>query len=239
MCWKSEDEKYNDGVPFKLTCRDEEGVIVTLIADNYYGYCKKEVKTQLSYAADGRAGRRGTCRWRDGVCQFQSGEQIQRRQQTLQQPYLRRRRADYASLMHVQPEGYAIDATHPNVVYVSRTCVLPLSLHQRVTRHINSVTHDIPLTPDIFISLRQATKFASKKHPAAPSWRLIGTLLQGAFCHKPLYGQWRREKRNQQVHCRCHLLHGPVFVADAENDLDLVQEIFDRDFSDRLETRRQ
>lgn len=52
MCWKSEDEKYNDGVPFKLTCRDEEGVIVTLIADNYYGYCKKEVKTQLSYAAN-------------------------------------------------------------------------------------------------------------------------------------------------------------------------------------------
>ncbi|MCA9067201.1 MAG: hypothetical protein KDA96_29280, partial [Planctomycetaceae bacterium] len=41
MCWSGEDEKYNDGVPFKLTCRDEEGVVVTLIADNYYGYCKK------------------------------------------------------------------------------------------------------------------------------------------------------------------------------------------------------
>jgi len=34
MCWKTEDEKYNDGQAFKLTCRDEEGVIVTLIADN-------------------------------------------------------------------------------------------------------------------------------------------------------------------------------------------------------------
>ncbi len=27
-------------------------MIVTLIADNYFGYCKKEVKTQISYAAN-------------------------------------------------------------------------------------------------------------------------------------------------------------------------------------------
>ena len=26
--------------------------MVTLIADNYFGYCKKEVKTQISYAAN-------------------------------------------------------------------------------------------------------------------------------------------------------------------------------------------
>src|SRR6202012_1424251 len=52
MCWKKPDECYNDGVPFKLTCRTTDGVIVTLIADNYYGYCKKEVKTQISYAAN-------------------------------------------------------------------------------------------------------------------------------------------------------------------------------------------
>jgi len=52
MCWKQETELYNDGLPFKLTCRDDSGVIVTLIADNYFGYCKKEVKTQISYSAN-------------------------------------------------------------------------------------------------------------------------------------------------------------------------------------------
>jgi hypothetical protein len=26
--------------------------MVTIIADNYYGYCKKEVKTQISFAAN-------------------------------------------------------------------------------------------------------------------------------------------------------------------------------------------
>ena len=52
MCWESEDELYNDGSAFKITSRDANGVVVTLIADNYYGYCKKEVKTQISYAAN-------------------------------------------------------------------------------------------------------------------------------------------------------------------------------------------
>ena len=42
-------ELYNDGVAFKITARDTSGVIVTIISDNYFGYCKKEVKTQLSY----------------------------------------------------------------------------------------------------------------------------------------------------------------------------------------------
>src|ERR1700726_4769623 len=51
-CWKEECELYNDGLAFKLTCRDESGVIVTVIADNYFGYCKKEVKTQISYSAN-------------------------------------------------------------------------------------------------------------------------------------------------------------------------------------------
>ncbi len=52
MCWKKEDELYNGGNAFKLTARDESGVIVTIIADNYFGYCKKEVKTQFSFAAN-------------------------------------------------------------------------------------------------------------------------------------------------------------------------------------------
>ncbi|HYG69089.1 MAG TPA: hypothetical protein VD838_15575, partial [Anaeromyxobacteraceae bacterium] len=52
MFWRHPDDRYNGGRPFKVTCRDARGVMVTLIADNYYGYCKKEVKTQISYAAN-------------------------------------------------------------------------------------------------------------------------------------------------------------------------------------------
>ena len=52
MCWRDPDERYNEGRAFKLTCRSDAGVIVTIIADNYFGYCKKEVKTQISFAAN-------------------------------------------------------------------------------------------------------------------------------------------------------------------------------------------
>src|SRR5690606_29996416 len=52
MCWEKDDERYNDGVAFKCTFRTAEGLILTLVADNYYGYCKKEVKTQIGFAAN-------------------------------------------------------------------------------------------------------------------------------------------------------------------------------------------
>ena len=52
MCWQNEDDLYNEGKPFKLVCRNMQGVIVTLIADNYFGYSKKEIKSQISYSAN-------------------------------------------------------------------------------------------------------------------------------------------------------------------------------------------
>ena len=52
MFYESPDELYNDGNAFKLTFRDSSGLVVTVIADNYFGYCKKEVKTQISFSAN-------------------------------------------------------------------------------------------------------------------------------------------------------------------------------------------
>ncbi len=52
MCWSDEGELYNNGGAFKITARSLDGVMVTILADNYYGYCKKEVKTQISFSAN-------------------------------------------------------------------------------------------------------------------------------------------------------------------------------------------
>lgn len=41
LCWTKEDEPYNGGKPFKITLRDERGIMVTILADNYFGKCKK------------------------------------------------------------------------------------------------------------------------------------------------------------------------------------------------------
>ena len=52
MCWNEPTERYNDGKPFKLCARDASGVIISIIADNYFGYSKKEIKAHISYSAN-------------------------------------------------------------------------------------------------------------------------------------------------------------------------------------------
>ncbi len=37
MCWSQPGELYNGGKPFKITLRDERGIMVTVLADNYFG----------------------------------------------------------------------------------------------------------------------------------------------------------------------------------------------------------
>ncbi|MEY3460268.1 MAG: hypothetical protein RL215_3425, partial [Planctomycetota bacterium] len=232
MCWRSEDEKYNDGTPFKLTCRDEEGVIVTLIADNYYGYCKKEVKTQLSYAAnlaglveEEHAG--GAM----AFASFNLGEEFNADSRRYNNRTFADVARDYASLLDVRPEGYAIDKSHPTVVYVSENAKFTVA-DQRVSWFYNSEPQHIPLRPGFIYITPSGYKVRLEKHPAAPSWRLIGTLFEGVFCHKPctVSGGGKSEISKP---INDYLLHGPVFVADAEKDLELVQQIFDRDYSNR------
>ena len=227
-----EDEKYNDGVPFKITCRDEEGVIVTVIADNYYGYCKKEVKTQLSYAANlsGQVEEEHA----GGAMAFASfnlGEEFNADSKKYNNRTFADVVRDFGALMDVQPEGYAIDRQHPTVVYVSETARFTVS-DQRVSWHYNSQPHHIPLRPGHVYVTPSGYKVRLEKHPAAPSWRLIGTLFEGAFCHKPctVSGGGKSEISKSIAD---YLLHGPIFISDAEHDLDLVQQIFDRNYTDR------
>jgi hypothetical protein len=46
MCWTDEGEPYNNGRPFKVTSRGTQGVgvMVTILADNYFGYCKERIQ---------------------------------------------------------------------------------------------------------------------------------------------------------------------------------------------------
>ena len=78
-CWREENELYNGGKAFKIACRDERGVMVTIIADNYYGYCKKEVKDadQLFREFIGQL-RRRTLGRRAGLSELRFGRRVQR-----------------------------------------------------------------------------------------------------------------------------------------------------------------
>ncbi|HEX5271718.1 MAG TPA: hypothetical protein VFW33_14570, partial [Gemmataceae bacterium] len=119
MCWRDPGELYNEGQAFKVTCRDASGVIATLIADNYYGYCKKEVKTQISYAAnlfgnaeEEHAGGAIAFPRYNLATEFDAAE-YRTADHTLAD--LARRDPETIAL---RPEGYAVDTGYPNLVYV-------------------------------------------------------------------------------------------------------------------------
>jgi hypothetical protein len=232
MCWKDEAELYNHGSAFKLTCRTTEGVIITIIADNYFGYCKKEVKTQISYAAnlfgnieEEHAG---------GAIAFPSfnlGDEFQ----VNSKRYNNRTFVDvvhnYGDEIEVKLEGYAIDKRFPQLIYIPENAFADVP-RQRIEWKRNDSTESIPLLPGHVYMAPSGYKLRLEKHPAAPSWRLIGTVGEGVFCHKPctVSGGGKSEISKSLVD---YMHYGPIFVADLESDLNRVDEIFSKDYSSR------
>lgn len=236
MCWRDENERYNGGNAFKVTARDRRGVIVTLLADNYYGYCKKEVKTQISYAANlfGLAEEEHA----GGALAFQChnhGEEYGADSRTRQNPdtYAFEKMAErYGALMAVQPEGYAIDRKHPDLIYVPLDLRMDVRTQTIRWKNANG-EHSIKLRPGKTYMQPNGYKIEMRKHPAAPSWRLVGTDAEGVFCHKPctVSGGGKSEISKS---INDAVIYGPVFVQKFEEDMDRVAEILDRDYSDRL-----
>lgn len=227
MCWKDDAELYNDGRAFKLTCRDERGVIVTIIADNYFGYCKKEVKTQISYAAN-----------LYGMAEEEhAGGAIAFPAYVLGQEYREKATIPFVAALALlgdsvrpMPEGYAVDCSHPGILY------LPEDAHFDVRR--GCVTwqvagHDrkLPLVPGKTYVLPSGYKVRLAKQAGGGGWHLIGIRADGTLCHKPstVSGGGKSEISKSIAGS---VLQGPVFVKDFHRDLDRVDEILKADFSD-------
>lgn len=232
MCWKSEDELYNDGGAFKLTCRNEEGVMVTLIADNYFGYCKKEVKTQISYAAN----LYGSCEEEHagGALAFAGwnlGDEFQVDSRAANGRTFTDVVVDYADDMELFEEGYGVDKNFPDVIYIPENAKASVR-EQTISWTRGETKHSIPLLQHKIYIAPSGYKFRIEKHPAAPSWRLIGIAAEGVSCHKPstVSGGGKSEISKSVGD---YMLYGPIFVADAPRDLAWVDEIFSRDYSDR------
>jgi hypothetical protein len=234
MCWKKADELYNNGGAFKLTCRDARGVIVTIIADNYFGYCKKEVKTQISYAANlfGLAEEEHA----GGALVFASydlGEEFS--------GFLHVRRLDhsyrevislYGEIMDVKPEGYAIDRNYPNIYYVPENVHFDLQ-KQRVSWEVNGEERSIKMLADVTYVRPSGYKVNMEKPPGGRAWRLVGTVAEATVCHKPctVSGGGKSEISKSISDA---IIQGPTFVANFQKDFDEVAKIIDRNYSDRF-----
>ena len=187
MCWRDPAELYNDGQAFKVTCRDAAGVIVTLIADNYFGYCKKEVKTQITYAAnlfgnveeEHAGGALAFARYNLGIDFDAERLPDERTGRSPTWP------ADDPEMIDLQPEGYGVDRRCPDLVYVPHDARANLSRLQ-VWWTQDGREAAIPLRPGKTYMTPSGYKLQLEKHPATRRrWRLIGTVAEGMFCHKP------------------------------------------------------
>ena len=234
MCWKEEGEFYNNGGAFKLTCRDELGVIVTIIADNYFGYCKKEVKTQISYAANLSAASEEE--HAGGALVFPSYDLGEEFHGHLHAPHLGYSFAEvvekYSDVMDFQREGHAIDKSFPNIVYVLEDVHFDLNA-QTVSWDIDGKTINIKLLQDKVYVRPSGYKIRMEKPDGGRAWRLVGTLAEGTLCHKPctVSGGGKSEISKPITDA---IIQGPVFVSDFGKDFDLVEELINRNYSDRF-----
>jgi hypothetical protein len=234
MCWKKEDELYNDGGAFKITHRTHDGVMVTLIADNYFGYCKKEIKTQIGFAANycglaeeehaGGAVAYPTYNW---------GDHFAERSEMIAKGYkFSEALALLGGRVELQDNGSAIDKRYPNIVYLPEGFKIDLPTQSVIWQHRGS-EQTAHLNPEITYVHPSGYKVKLDKHPGAPVWRLMGTEGTGTYCHKPstVSGGGKSEISKSLANS---IIYGPIFVADIEKDLDIVTEIFARDYSERL-----
>ncbi len=232
MCWESEEEFYNDGKAFKITCRTAEGVIVTMIADNYFGYCKKEVKTQISYSANlmGNAEEEHA----GGALVFQSwnvGEEFHFNSHRDNKQTYKDVVSAYGKWINLQEAGYGIDKRFPNLFYIPENALADLR-EQNISWTLDGEKHEIPLLPDQVYMAPSGFRLRMEKHPSAPTWRLIGTAGEGVFCHKPstVSGGGKSEISKSLVD---YMQYGSIFVSNFEKDVEIVRMIFDKDYSDR------
>ena len=231
MCWSQENEPYNGGHAFKITCRDASGVIVTVIADNYFGYCKKEVKTQISFAANlfGCAEEEHS----GGAIAFPTyvlGEEFLGGRTVRLKPA---RLEDALGLLgdaaELRPEGYAVDRRFPSILYVPDNAEFNVRAGW-VQWARDGAPQQIPLRPNEVYVLPSGYRLRLERQLSGSVWRLVGTRPAGTLCHKPstVSGGGKSEISKS---IRDVLLKGPVFVRDFQNDLEEVAAILDRDYS--------
>ena len=233
MCWSSPDERYNNGQAFKVCARNARGVMVTVIADNYFGYCKKEVKTQISYSAN----------LFGNVEEEHAGGALVFPSYNLGGGYTDESAGDDYRLEDVlarnpqrfvrQPEGHAIDVEHPQHVLVPARPTYSLRT-MTVSWNTPAGERSLRLRADKVYFGPNGYRVQLAQSPSDPRhWDLKATVATATSCHKPctVSGGGKSEISKAITDA---FIFGNAYVADFDNDMDDVEAILARDHSDRF-----
>lgn len=231
MCYVEEHEIYNGGKPFKITLRDERGIMVTILADNYFGYCKKEVKTQIGLSAN-----------LFGISEEEhSGGALAFSTYSLGSRFLPESRmvgrdhrfADAIKLLGdtvtLHEEGYATDKRFPHIHILPEDMEVEVSTQEAHWTN-KGQPQSLRVLPGHVYMHPSGYKVRLQKHPTAPTFKLVGTVPEGTFCHKPstVSGGGKSEiskSLNDAV------IFGPIYIGDYDQDIAYVEEIIERDYS--------
>ncbi|MGN0010888.1 MAG: hypothetical protein ACI35N_06120, partial [Marinilabiliaceae bacterium] len=235
MCWRDESELYNDGSSFKITARDERGVVVTIIADNYFGYAKKEIKTEINFSANlfGLAEEEHS----GGAIAFSRSIMAD---DVIGELYSNKLDGLYTfeeamnilgDRVELMPEGYAVDKKYPNVIYIPETADIHIERTTISWMH-NGQEKKIPLSPDKVYIHPSGNKFELAKHPQQPLWRIINTSPEGILCHKPctVSGGGKSEISKSMQNA---IIYGPFNIVNLEEDFRKADEIINHDYTNR------
>ncbi len=239
MCWESEDDLYNNGQAFKITCRDHRGIMVTIIADNYFGYCKKEVKTQISFAAnlyglaeEEHSGGAIAYPRLDLGETFQLSDYNRLVDHTWDEVV-----ANFSDVMHLQPEGYGIDKIWPDIFYLPESSHIDLH-SQTISWQSQNGPGSLKLLPDRTYVMPSGYKVEMGRPDSSQRWRLVGTNAEGTFLHKPctVSGGGKSEISKALTDA---MISGSIFVANFDEGLSFAEQIIARDYGDRFKNPRQ
>ncbi|MCK5775826.1 MAG: hypothetical protein KAH25_06615 [Bacteroidales bacterium] len=241
MCYNNPDEYYNEGSAFKLTCRDERGVVITLIADNYFGYSKKEIKTQISYSANlfGNAEEEHS----GGAIAYPRNNMMDK---VFGKIFSSKLDGTYkfktaikllGDNVEVFPQNYAIDKKYPNVVYIPENADIDMVKSAISWTYAKGKTHQIKLSPQKTYIHPSGHKFNLKKHPKQPLWRIVQTNAEGIFLHKPctVSGGGKSEISKSMENA---IEYASFHIEDINEDFKIADGLISRDYSARWETIR-
>lgn len=241
MCYKKATELYNDGSAFKITCRDERGVVITLIADNYFGYSKKEVKTQISYSANlyGNAEEEHS----GGAIAFARNNMMDKVfgdvfSSKLEKSYsFQKSIALIKDQVDIFPEHYAIDKKYPNIVYIPENANMDIDNTSIKWTYDENKEHQIKFSPKKTYIHPSGHKFNLLKHPKQSLWRIVHTVSEGIFLHKPstVSGGGKSEISKSMENA---IKHSTFHIKEIEEDFKMADELIKRDYSTRWKNIR-
>jgi phosphoenolpyruvate carboxykinase (diphosphate) len=232
VCWSDPDERYNNGQAFKICARDARGVIVTLIADNYFGYCKKEVKTQISYSANlfGNAEEEHAGgalvlpsydlgqEWTEFLC----GDRYTLSEVLARDPHLQ-----------PQPEGHALVPDVPHVVLVPAGATYSMPDMTVSWPDGDSPAGSIPLRAHTaYLSPNGYRVELVRLVNERTEWTLFGTSAELTSLHKPATVSGGGKSEVSKAITDAFIV-GSTYVGDFDLDMDQVAAILEHDFSRR------